>query len=436
MTLTWRVLALIAAVHLAVILGAGSVMLLNARRAVAIEITAARDSAVVLIRDLVRRRADEPARLIADLRGGIVQPRHVRIRFVPADGLSPVDLPTPHGGAEPVPGWFLDWVSPVIATAVLPVTAANGVPRGQIEVVATPEDEAREVWEDARALFLVWIGATILLLPMLALLVGRALAPLSRLEHRLSRMQSGDYARAAAATESPDLRAIGARIDQLAATLRTSEEERRILARQLLDLRDAERKSLARELHDELGPCLFSLSVMADQLRTDPERAAAHAGDIDMLVSRIRVTNRRILDTLRPATVGNLPLGDVLTDLVGAFQDAHPGTRFLLDVPAGLSRTSEIVDMTLYRILQEALTNALRHGKAREIRIRLSEAAQGFLRMEVADNGEGLSPCWSKGRGLLGMRERIAALNGSLALTAPASGTGAVLTATVMRDET
>lgn len=431
MTLKSRVLLLIAAVHLVVILGAGAVMLLNARHAVALEITAARDSVVVLIRDLVTRRADTVETLVAELGSGIVQPRHVRIRFIPADSAAPLNVTAPNPGTAEFPGWFLSWVSPEIAPVLIAVTAPDGTPRGSVEVAATPEDEAEEVWGDVAVLFPVWIAATLALLSMLAVLVGRALAPLAHLEQTLTRMQSGDYSRRAAATESPDLRQICARIDQLATSLQTSEEDRRALSRRLLELRDSERKTLARELHDELGPCLFGLSVMAEQLRSVPADATERADDIDTLVARVRSTNRRILETLRPATIGNLPLRDVLTDLVGEFQDTHPATRFQLDSSDALPATSEIVDITLYRVLQEALTNALRHGKARDIRISLAQAAADALRLTIVDDGTGLAPGWCDGRGLLGMRERIVALNGSLVLRASDDGRGTVLIATV-----
>lgn len=208
-----------------------------------------------------------------------------------------------------------------------------------------------------------------------------------------------------------------------------AEAAQRSLAARLLDCREDERRLLARDLHDELGPCLFGLSVMADGLRRAPDSAGETAREIETLVARIRQANGRILTALRPAGIGRLPLSDVITELVAEMSDAHPGTRFRLDIAQPLPPGAERLDLAVYRILQEGMTNALRHGRATVVEVRL-RAREGHLDLEVTDDGRGLASGWTAGRGLEGMRDRVAALRGQISLS-PCAGSGTRLRARV-----
>ncbi|WP_417606513.1 ATP-binding protein [Primorskyibacter flagellatus] len=427
LTLKWRVLLLIASVHLLVMLSAGYVLLDNARTAVAREITAAQESAAILIRDFAGQRTEDMATFADDLRTVIAAPRHVRIRYVQSNNSDIIELAVSEQEDEDAPEWFLDWVAPEIPAISIPVGSSPMKPFGAIEVIANPDDEAAEVWEDVEALFFVWIGATGVLLIALTVLVGQAFAPLKQFERALARLTAGDYSHRLDSPPSPDLMEIWQGIVTLAASLEASEDARRTLSSRLLELREDERRVLARELHDELGPCLFGLSVMADGLRNASGGVGEKAEDIDLLVSRIRSANRRILDTLRPATIGNLPLKDVVTDLVAQFACDHPEVHFHADISGSLPPTSDVLDATVYRTLQEAMVNALRHGQPSEIRIRLTCKAERELAVEVTDNGCGLASGWQEGRGLLGMRERVDAFNGRFFLTGQQGNPGACL---------
>lgn len=421
LTLKWRVLILIAAMHGLVLGGSGLVLMLNARTAVEREIRAAQDSAVTLIREGLAQGDESSSSSLETLATTIIQPRHIRIRLVPIDGDGAINVGSGNSTEdrsyeETAPRWFRNWVAADIETEVIQVRN-DGVTLGQVEVEAIPDDEAVEVWEDAQALFIVWAVATVVLLGLLAVLIGRALAPLGKLERILERLDAGDFTLRAAAVGSPDLFPIGARIDRLAVNLKNSEIERRGLSQRILGLQDAERKEIARELHDELGPCLFGLTVMADAIRHNPASAAEKVDNIEDIVAQMRLTNARILNALRPPTIGNLPLNDVVTDIVAEFADRFQQVDFNLSVSPLNMDTSEAVDLTVYRILQEGLTNALRHGNATciSIQIRPMDDSSALL-IRITDNGDGLQDPWIEGHGLLGMRERVSALQGTLTL--------------------
>lgn len=433
LTLRWRVLILIAVVHVLVMAGAGAILVVNAREAVKAEITAAQGSAVTMMESLVQRLAAAPsgASSLHALAETLIQPRHVRIRILPGGGAEPIEIAGPEAAddddGKPAPDWFLNWVAPEVEVRSI-LVVREGAILGSVEIAALPEDESTEVWEDVWRLFLFWTLTTIFLLAALAVLIRQALAPLNRLEQALERLDGGDYDARASDLETPDLHPIGQRVDRLAETLQLAEAERNSLSQDLLNLRDSERRDIARDLHDELGPCLFGLTVASDGLRKSPESAAEHVETIDRLVAHIRSTHARILNSLRPPTIGTLPLEDVIADLVCDFRERAPDVVFEQDI-GPLPRTCDTIDLTVYRILQEGMTNALRHGEADRIGITVQvspDSGDAALDLHINDDGTGPPNGWRVGRGILGMRERVSALGGMLRIR-PADGRGTVL---------
>lgn len=424
LTLRSRVMIWIVLAHAAVMVIAGTLILVNARDAVTLEVQTAQESAVALVRSVVSSADSEAA--LQTLAAQIAQPRHVRIRvFHPQRG--PLSLAETEDHAledEPAPDWFARWVSPEILPERIEVDF--GGTYGLIEVAAAPDDEAAEVWEDVRDLFSIWIPATGALLVLLTVVVRQSLAPLQQVDGVVHALHAGDLTARVGDLPNRDLQPLGRRIDALAESLQSALLDRKTMDARLLRLRDSERKEIARELHDELGPCLFAITVEAEAL-DGPQ--AGRGGRIMQAVERIRAVNRRILDAVRPAVVGALPLSDVVTDLVSEYEDQAPDVSFKLTIGDAIPSTSESLDLTVYRIVQEALTNALRHGAPKEIAVTLHATGpepRPTLEVMVTDDGCGIDPAWRSGNGLLGMQERVAGLGGTFEIgptSGPKSGT-------------
>lgn len=435
--LKWRVVVYAAIAHLLVAIAGGCVLLLNAQQAVRTEIVAAQDSAVTLLQQLAASLAVETAEdvLLTDVANRIIQPRHVSIAVFAGDDGASVALQEPISSdaseEETAPDWFLRLVSPDV-TIQRVLLVASGETVGHAEIISVPNDEANEVWEDVQSLFFLWAASTLALLVALSVAIGRALAPIKHLQDALAHLETGDYSTKAAEADSPDLKPISLHIDRLTQTLRAAERDRLMLSRQLLQLRDAERKELARELHDELGPCLFGLTVEVDALRQKPSDLAQSVETLNQLVRRIRATNTRILNTLRPQTVGHLPLTDVIADLLTDFEAQSPDVAFELSFEDLTPPIDETRDLTLYRIVQEAITNALRHGDAKRVCVSLGSSDNVLERLSVTvrDFGAGLATDWQDGRGMIGMRERLSALDGNLLVENGLDG-GTILRATL-----
>lgn len=216
---------------------------------------------------------------------------------------------------------------------------------------------------------------------------------------------------------------------QLAAAL----ADNRRLAQQYVDLQEGERKALARELHDELGQYLNVIKVDAVGLRDDQRASAgaAHqrASAIVENCNHIHGTLATLIRELRPAGLDELGLAAAVEHCVQTWRTRLPEVSLRLSISGDFTTLPESIAVTLYRLVQEALTNVAKHAAARHVTISLERpedggAAGDGVEVSVADDGVGTAAGLpTRGLGLIGMRERVMALQGKLAFTsAPGRG--------------
>ncbi|KMK65538.1 histidine kinase [Puniceibacterium sp. IMCC21224] len=403
-------------------IGAG-VLVFNARDAVDLEVTSGAQSARALVIATLgaAMRDTAPADVLPRLADILVAPRHVDLALIDARrGVLPLPEIGDRTQPDTAPDWFRRLVMPTLRETRIPVQA-NGVVYGYVSMTTAPDDEIAEVWQDVTSLF--WIVALTALLSavMLAVLVHRSLRPLDDLRMALRRLREGDLTARLGHRGSADLEPILAGFDALSESLQIAESDRAVLNRRIVELGDAERRAIAMELHDEFGPCLFGLRVKASGIaraaRADGNAALAAEADVILsIVAQIQASNTRLLTTLRPMAIGQLPLLEALRDLFDAFRKTHPAVDWHLDLPASLPETPEILDLTVYRFFQEGTTNALRHGNPQHIQLRI-ETDCTTLRLMLEDDGLGIPDSHTEGRGLTSMRDRISAVGGQLMIT-------------------
>ncbi|MBL3577289.1 ATP-binding protein [Rhodovulum visakhapatnamense] len=431
--LRWQVVLCVGLMQLAALGLAATVLLHNARRSVDLEMSAAESGARAQVIAAVGAalRSLPPDQVLAGLSETLVEPRHVRIAIFDArTGALPVTRAgvRDRRGADPAaraaPRWFSNLVTPAGRETRLPVLA-DGADYGFVSITTAPKDEIDEVWEDAAALLWalgIGFGVTVV---ALVVLIRRALGPLDTLNRGLGALRGGALTTRISGVPGPDFQPLVGGFNALACSLETSEADRAALARKIVALSDAERRAIAMELHDEFGPCLFGLKVKAGAIA----RAALKSGDdtllrdartVTAIVDQIQTANTRLLTTLRPMTVGQLPLVEALGDMIDGFQSTHTGIKWDIALPDRLPETEEIVDLTAYRFVQEGVTNALRHGRPRRVRVELQPhelpGRIEVLYLTVEDDGIGLPERAAEGRGLTAMRDRVRALGGTLDL--------------------
>jgi signal transduction histidine kinase len=213
-----------------------------------------------------------------------------------------------------------------------------------------------------------------------------------------------------------------------------AEKELRLLSQKLVRAQEDERRTISRELHDEVGQTLTALRVELgnlEKLRSGPERDFQdHLEDAKGLTAQTLQSVRNLAAGLRPSLLDDLGLGPALEWQAREFSRRT-------GIPVEVTRDDSIPELPdghrtcLYRVVQEALTNCARHAEATEIRIAL-QADSGRISLTVQDDGRGL-PENAKavtGLGLVGLEERVRELGGALELKSRA-GKGAWLCASL-----
>jgi signal transduction histidine kinase len=214
---------------------------------------------------------------------------------------------------------------------------------------------------------------------------------------------------------------VAAHAVRLTANLQRSRER-------LVTTREEERRRLRRDLHDGLGSQLAALHLRADTLRTmiphDPAAAEAVVVELRDEIRAAIADIRRLVYELRPPALDELGLAGAMRSLAAQYTSAD-GLRVVIDAPEPLPPLPAAVEVAAYRIAQEALTNVVRHARARTCMIRLTLAED--LRLEIKDDGIGLPSQPHAGVGLRSMRERAAELGGTCAAETALDGGAQVL---------
>jgi two-component system sensor histidine kinase UhpB len=355
------------------------------------------------------------------------------------------DNPDGNADARSPPAWFVALVHPEKTTVNVPISI-RGKP-GSLLITSHPNDEMAEIWDGIITQLQIGTATAIVLFLITTRVVSRALAPIQTLSEAMTKIESGGYDTRVKPDGPPELVAICDKLNHLAAALGNAVDDKRRLAERIVSLQDVERKEIARELHDEFGPYLFALRAHAGALTRiadarDPnvEATRKHGSAILEQVNALQQSNRRVLEKLRPVGLTELGLREALGALLRLWGESHPDVAIETAISPSLGDTGETADLTIYRTIQEALTNVFRHAGATCVNVTVEPidlppglTGRGGALVRIRDNGGGLRPDHKLGLGLTGMRERILALGGSLTI---ASGNHGVTVEAVVPSDT
>lgn len=326
--------------------------------------------------------------------------------------------------------------SPEHVISFAPVTL-GGYPYGL--VLEEPWQEVIDpVMQYSMVAPLVLLPVSIIAVVALILGMRRIVQPLQQLERQAEQARVGNVAALHMPVAGID------EITRLQATLQTMTEQieadserMRSYARAVTDAQEQERKRLARELHDDTIQNLIVLAqrIQLARMAVLPGEAAmlARLDDMHQGVMRMIDDVRRLSRALRPIYLEEAGLASGLERLVAESNEVARKrdltTTVRLDIQGEIPRLQPDVEMTLFRIAQEGITNALKHAHSAHVDVRLSHQAGGLTELGIHDDGRGFDPSTSKpGFGLTGIRERAALIGASVALTStPGHGTSLVL---------
>lgn len=293
--------------------------------------------------------------------------------------------------------------------------------------------EAMDAWRQIR--IILWITLGILFLNFLVYVpVRRALRPTGEILDSLGKMEAGDLKVRLPSCELIELQRISSVFNHLADRLQQTIGEQQKLAERLLSIREEERRHLARELHDELGQCLISINAeaaYANELARDalPELLPCTQA-IARTTTQTMASLQQILRQLRPIGLEVFGLVAGLEQLIQGWNQRSRGRcTYRLELDGSFDDFPDNLNVSLYRIVQESLTNATRHGEATAVAVCLSRGES--IELSIEDDGRQQAvPPVEPGMGVLGMRERVQALGGSFML-APGTPGGMTVRASI-----
>ncbi len=340
------------------------------------------------------------------------------IRFRPADLATSAPSgakPLPPAG---IPAWFID----LLAIPKLDVAFQVTIDDQRVGDILFSPDITADLFEK-------WIGLVafaffvILLTALTGIIayatVGSALNPLQNLAAGLTRMRRGRYDQLIPVSGPTEIQQSCEEANELARTLSWLSQDNRSLLRRIVSLQDDERRDMARELHDELGPLLFGIRAnvvaLLDAAPSEMPGLVVSGEAVIQSVEALQQANRRILDRLRPLYTQELGLQKSIQTLLQNFRTQAPQIRLTSKIDLGLDEMDGPLSQTVYRVIQEAVTNILRHAKADEANVEASVEGREIV-LDISDDGVGFSSGSVFGRGLTGMQERVRALSGTLQL--------------------
>jgi two-component system sensor histidine kinase UhpB len=390
---------------------------------------------LVTVEDRVRS-APDPAAALAAAAAAVRESlplRHVRITLQDTMGraVAATALDANQGG------WLAGELADGSGRAHLsyPLTWSGGS-LGALRVSANPRSEVSEIEERAESDLLLLVLVILAMAGAVFFMVRRGLRPVAQIQSALSALQRGVLETRLPHFRVKDLDDISDSFNHCAQAMQSAAAQRRMLNLRLIAVEEEERRRLARELHDELGQCLTAIKVDAAYMEREARGllpgVVSCARGVGEVVDSIMALTRSMLNRLRPHELETVGLRGTLQDLVSGWQ-ARVADRFScsLEFEGPTDSLSPELNITLYRLLQECLTNAVRHSRARAIAIRVQVAAREVhLRVCESDVPPGMAPEAVGGTGLDGMRERVAAQGGELQLVWQPSG-GMLLTASM-----
>jgi two-component system sensor histidine kinase UhpB len=360
----------------------------------------------------------------------LVHMRHLKIEFYNLEGkLVDSNISETHTKAiDQAPIWFVNFMglfSDPWEPKRLPVEIL-GQSKGAIVITPDPSYEFGEIWNQFTGIFYL-AGAFFILTNILVVwIVLKALNPVDFILKALTELESGNLKVKMPSLKTSELSAISSKFNNMVTALRNSIEQNHQLSQKLIRIQEEERKSLARDLHDEFGQSLTAIHADAAVLKAlankEYPKIKPSANAISDLSKHLMNLVGGMLNRLKLGVLHELGLEEGLKDLLNTWQLRYPKINLKYEINLkSLPKISETISITSYRIIQECLTNIARHAKAKNVEININyykkNTSSAFIDIEVIDDGIGFSKSHRDGFGLSGIRERINEINGKINIT-------------------
>jgi two-component system sensor histidine kinase UhpB len=347
--------------------------------------------------------------------------RHLKIDFFDTSGnLQDSNRVKTSVHTNDPPDWFINSMDTV--TGNLPSTSQPVFIADQHigKLVITPDIsyEIIEEWQETKGILVLLIIFFLVVNIVVYFAVSIALRPIDNIIAALTELEHGNLASRLPKFTLPELSSISDKFNIMAETLQSSIENNHHLSQQLIRLQEDERKNLAQELHDEIGQHLTAIHMDASAIKGAKtiDSAQASATAIDAVVKRMMEIVHTMLQRLRPSDLDELGLDAALKELISTWLERNPNVGLDLHISGNFINLDDALLISVYRLVQECLTNIARYADATRITISVKEEDQ-HIYMIINDDGNGFDhTIQAKGFGLVGMKERVEGLAGKFEL--------------------
>lgn len=407
-----------------ILLLAGTLTLWQARRSVEKEIA----SSIQLAIEIMNLGINHLNLASQDLSSfHALQPtRHLSIQLQQADGhlLSIQDLPLNSNPETFPPDWFVRAMAVDYPAVEHQIKTSDGQ---NLKLIISPRplDEITEAWQESIMFFSSMSLLIILSFFTIHLVFSKSLAAIGSMVETLHSIETGDYHQHLPRFAALELDTIANAINHMSSQLQQAQSANQALTQHTLSIQEAERQQLSQDLHDEFGQSLTAIKVMA-------AAAVSPKADLQQICTSIQDSCEHLMQVLRsmmqqlhPLILSQLGFVATLEDLVSAWQKRYPSLDWQLNYDPNIDALPDTLSIQLFRVIQECLTNCVRHAQAEQIKIDLhTDEKNRQLRLHISDDGQGCSDHQlHSGFGLKGMRERVHSLNGKLDIvSAPKQG--------------
>lgn len=381
------------------------------------------------------------------------QTRHLSIQLKsPAGQLIRVgnQVSHPHQMDMP-PNWFVNLVQGTYPQVERPLITADGK-QLMLVIQANPLDEITEAWRESIAFFGSLLLLTCLTFMAVNLVFNKSIKTIAEIVDALKTIEAGNYQQRLPAFSTQEYDQIAKAINHMTDELNAAQQKNRTLTLHSLSIQEEERQRLSQELHDELGQSLTAIKVMAVTAVRKPEGVKRTTDAIINICDHLINVVRNMMRQLHPLVLTELGLRATVEDLLNQWGERNPTLKITFNCTDAVDVLEHQYTIQIFRVIQECLTNIVRHAQATEAHIDIAIASvstltgmreiaigsnvlkdrwvgdsalnakiipQTLLKLEIIDNGQGCTAAsLIAGFGLLGMRERINSLGGELRIHA------------------
>lgn len=418
MSLRYQISIRILLISLCILLIGGSIGIWQARNSVSKEV----DSSIKLALQLIKigigtakfHQTDWMFRL-----SNLEQTRHLTIQLKKPSGeiINITRQPQINAQDDSPPNWFVNLVKSEYPKAEYRIDAFT------LLVQANPLDEIAEAWDETLAFFTSLFLLVLFTFLAVHLVFDKTLQVIPSIVDHLKTIEMGHYQKRLPDFKTQEYDNITTAINHMTDVLDDTQKQNKALTQHSLKIQEEERQRLSQELHDEFGQSLTAIKVMAVTAAHEESDTKQITASITEICDHLMTVVRSMMKQLHPLILTDLGLKATLEDLLHQWESRNASTAFNLHCDDAVDNIDRIILIQVFRVIQESLTNIIRHAHASHVTISLHiETKPDMLILRISDDGKGCNLNHvASGFGLLGMKERIKLLSGSFELQSQAN---------------